>query len=229
MTKKAVTRGNRRGGVDRLVERAQRRPRSKLCALLFLVLVAAFGFSGVGAARSVLLAFAIAASVFLVAIAHMFAHSDIARIRTRARDEDEGRWGALWFGVGTSGVVLVALGLELHASQAGGVAEVVLAALSLLLSWLFMNTLFALHYAHAFYGDSARRAKLRALEFPGGEDPDYWDFAYFAIVIGMTFQVSDVQIADRSLRRIVLAHGLIAFFFNVVIIALSVNVVAGKA
>jgi uncharacterized membrane protein len=229
VAKKVGTRAKPRTVADRLVERAKRRPRSKLCALLFVVLFAAFGFSGAGLARAVLLAFAISAAVFLVAIAHMFAHSDIARMRARARDEDQGRWGALWFGVGTSGVVLVALGLELHANQAGGVSEVVLAALSLLLSWLFMNTLFSLHYAHGFYGDGGRSDKRKTLEFPGSEEPDYWDFAYFAIVIGMTFQVSDVQIADRRLRRVVLAHSLIAFFFNVVIIALSVNLVAGKA
>ena len=124
---------------------------------------------------------------------------------------------------------MVALGLEVHASKTGGVAGIVLAAASLLLSWLFMNTMFALHYAHAFYGDNQSRRRRGGLEFPGEKDPDYWDFAYFAIVVGMTFQVSDVQVTDRRMRRMVLVHGMVAFFFNVVIIALSVNVVAGRS
>jgi len=123
----------------------------------------------------------------------------------------------------------VALGLELHAADAGGVPEILLAASTLMLSWLFMNAMFAVHYAHIYYGDDMLADKCGGLQFPGNDDPDYWDFAYFAIVIGMTFQVSDVQITDRSLRRAVLIQSMIAFFFNVIIIAISVNVVAGKA
>ena len=64
------------------------------------------------------------------------------------------------------------------------------------------------------------------LDFPGGLSPDYWDFFYFALVLGMTFQVSDVQITSRKLRRLAAAHGLIGFLFNAVIIALTVNIAA---
>jgi len=208
---------------------ARRRPRLNFCTLLFVVLIGTGCAFGIEPARAILLAFVVAAIVFLGLIAYMFARADTASIRSRAREEDEGRWGALWSSVVVSGVMLVALGLELHASHAGGVFEIVLAATTLLLSWLFMNTMFAIHYAHAFYGDDANRRKRGGLDFPGEGDADYWDFVYFAFVIGMTFQVSDVQVSDRRLRRIVLMHGVIAFFFNVVIIALSVNVVAGKA
>jgi len=207
----------------------RRRPRFNACALLFVVLIGVCYACGVGPARAILLAFVAAAIAFVVLVADMFGRADAASIRSRAREEDQGRWGALWSSVGVSGVVLVALGLELHASQAGGVLEIALAATTLLLSWIFMNTMFAIHYAHAFYGDDANKRKRGGLEFPGEGDADYWDFVYFAFVIGMTFQVSDVQVSDRRMRRIVLAHGVIAFFFNVVIIALSVNVVAGKA
>jgi uncharacterized membrane protein len=91
-----------------------------------------------------------------------------------------------------------------------------------------MNTIFALHYAHFFYGDSddPTGAEARGLAFPGHAEPDYWDFLYFAFVIGMTFQVSDVQIEDHRLRRIALAHGVLAFFFNVVVLALTINIIA---
>ncbi len=102
-----------------------------------------------------------------------------------------------------------------------------LATCSLLLAWLFLNTIFAVHYAHEFYGDSG--GKHSGLDFPGTKEPDYWDFIYFAFVIGMTFQVSDVQISERKIRRVALVHALIAFFFNVIVIALSVNIVAGSA
>jgi uncharacterized membrane protein len=85
--------------------------------------------------------------------------------------------------------------------------------------------MFGLHYAHEYY----MKEKGAALAFPqGAGDPDYWDFMYFAFVLGMTFQVSDVQIVRARVRRIALVHGIIAFFFDVFILALSVNVVAGK-
>jgi uncharacterized membrane protein len=160
---------------------------------------------------------------------YLFARTgDSESIRTRARKEDPGRRVRLWSGVSVSIVTLVALGLELHAGKTGGLLDLVTCAVALLLSWLFMNTLFALHYAHQFYGDDAHRQRRGGLEFPGCDDPDYWDFVYFAIVVGMTFQVSDVQVTSRSIRRTVLVHGLVAFVFNMVIIALSVNVVAGR-
>ena len=85
--------------------------------------------------------------------------------------------------------------------------------------------MFALHYAHDYY--HAADTTATGLDFPGAEKPDYWDFMYFAFVIGMTFQVSDVQISRRIMRRVALLHSVIAFFFNVVIIAITVNIVAG--
>ncbi|NCT68138.1 MAG: DUF1345 domain-containing protein [Rhodanobacteraceae bacterium] len=214
-------------GAGRWFGRLGRRPRFNLAAGLFVILVSAFAVAGVGLARAVVFAFSIAATLFLAAIAQMFVRAETVSIRTRARQEDQGRWGILWTSVALSAVVLVALGLELHADRSAPFA-LALAGACLVLAWLFMNTMFALHYAHAYYGDDARQQPRGGLLFPGDPEPDYWDFAYFALVLGMTFQVSDVQITDRRLRRIALVHGLVAFFFNVVIIALSVNVVAGR-
>jgi uncharacterized membrane protein len=138
----------------------------------------------------------------------------------------------LWSAVALSAVVLVALATELKAAKGGGAPEVAIAAVSIVLSWLFVNTMFAVHYAHSYYGDSnhaAGDAQIDGLDFPGTKQPDYWDFVYFAIVLGMTFQVSDVQITSRPMRRTALMHSVIAFFFNVVIIAISVNIAAGQA
>ena len=209
----------------RHIRAMRHRPHFSTAAALFLVLSATLIGAGTGLARGMLLSFDAAALIFLAGVAWMFAHSPVATIRAHVAQQDAGRWGVLWSSVVVSSVAIVALGVELHASQTGGTTEVAVAAASLVLSWCFLNTMFALHYAHEYYMGSR---KDKALEFPGSEEPDYWDFMYFAFVLGMTFQVSDVDIRRSSVRRVALAHGIIAFFFDVFILALSVNVVAGK-
>jgi uncharacterized membrane protein len=104
--------------------------------------------------------------------------------------------------------------------------HVLLAVATVILSWLLMHTVFGLRYAHNFYGDSEERTARLGLEFPGESEPDYRDFTYFSFVIGMTCQVSDVQVKSRAMRRLVLVHGVISFAFNTVILALTVNVVS---
>ena len=209
----------------RRVRGVRRRPHFSAAAAIFLVLLATMIGGGFGFARGMLMAFDAAALIYLVTASYMFAHSDVATIRSRASWRDGGRWGVLWSSVAVAAVVPVALGVELRAASSGSIYEIAVAAVSLSLSWIFLNTMFALHYAHEFY---AHPAADKALAFPGTDQPDYWDFMYFSFVLGMTFQVSDVAIADRDIRRIALAHGIIAFFFNVIIVALSVNVVAGR-
>jgi uncharacterized membrane protein len=220
------TKNNRRRGVWRLIRHLRRRPRFSQSAAIFLALAGVLMAGGMRASRSLLLAFDVAAAVFLLTTVVMFSRVKPDLMRSLASEQDEGRWGFLWSGVVVSLVALVALSVELEASRNGGVIEIILAGSSLMLSWLFMNTVFALHYAHDFYRNETQDPA--ALKFPGTDEPDYWDFAYFATVIGMTFQVSDVQIIDRSIRHVALAHGIISFFFNVIIIALSVNAVAGR-
>jgi uncharacterized membrane protein len=86
--------------------------------------------------------------------------------------------------------------------------------------------MFALHYAHEFYGEDEGSAG--GLAFPGGDStPDYWDFVYFAFVVGMTSQVSDVAITSREIRRTVTAHGIVSFVFNVALLALTINIASG--
>jgi uncharacterized membrane protein len=206
--------------------RVRRYPRLSASAVILVVLVVAFVLIGMHPALSILLAFDIAAVLFLGATLHMIIHSNSSSMRQRARREDEGYWGFLLSSAAVAVVALIALAIELHGSKSGGMLEIVLATSSLLLAWMFFNTIFALHYAHEFYGDSG--GKNSGLDFPGTTEPDYWDFIYFAYVIGMTFQVSDVEISERRIRRVALAHAVIAFFFNVIIIALSVNVVASS-
>ena len=147
-------------------------------------------------------------------------------MRLHASAQQEGRWTVLAVSLLLALVILVALSLELRSARNGSLLQIALAATTVVLSWGFMNTMFALHYAHDYYNTADTAGA--GLDFPGTEKPDYWDFVYFAFVIGMTFQVSDVQISNRILRRVALLHSLIAFFFNVVIIAITVNIVAGS-
>jgi uncharacterized membrane protein len=98
---------------------------------------------------------------------------------------------------------------------------------AVVLGWILIHTVFSFRYAHLYYRDRDRNKHSdRGLVFPGGADPNYVDFAYFSFVLGMTFQVSDVQITDRSIRRLALAHALISFGYNTAILALVVNVVS---
>lgn len=199
-----------------------------LCGLLFVVAGGVAYVLGRSPSLALLLGFDAAALVFLVVTARAFGQASPASMRVHAKQQDVGRMGVLWSSVALSCMVMVALWVELRGeSNAGGVVNMLAAAATIVLSWLYMNMIFALHYAHGYYGH--RSGTHKGLDFPGTQEPDYWDFAYFALVLGMTFQVSDVQIVNRRLRRMAMTHGVIAFFFNVFIIAISVNVAAGRA
>ena len=103
-----------------------------------------------------------------------------------------------------------------------------LSVVALALSWLFIQTIFTFHYAHRYYHEEKlNEPDGPGLQFPGGLDPDYFDFLYYAHVVGMTSQVSDVQVTSREMRRLTLVHGVLSFGFNMLILALSINVVAG--
>lgn len=108
------------------------------------------------------------------------------------------------------------------------VLHIGLSVVALALSWLFIQTIFTFHYAHRYYHEEKlNEPDGPGLQFPGGLDPDYFDFLYYAHVVGMTSQVSDVQVTSREMRRLTLVHGVLSFGFNMLILALSINVVAG--
>jgi uncharacterized membrane protein len=178
-----------------------------------------------------LVAFDGGALTFLTAVWFMMAQATEDDVRRRAEIEDEGKYTVLGFGAAAAAAVLLAIVFELNATKTvqSPAPHIALAAATILLSWFFMNTIFALHYAHGYYGDadpSDEYKPIGGLDFPGQLQPDYWDFMYFAFCIGMTFQVSDVEIESPHLRRIVLAHSVMSFFFNVAVLALTVNIVA---
>lgn len=108
------------------------------------------------------------------------------------------------------------------------VITVLLSVAGMMLSWIMVHTIFTFHYGHMYYGDKKDDTPDNsALDFPGDHKPDYVDFVYFAFVIGMTFQVSDVSIHSRKIRRTALAHSLLAFALNTFVVALTINLVAG--
>lgn len=136
--------------------------------------------------------------------------------------------------VGASLVSLFAIVILLKSIKGSSKEEVagyvLLVITSVVVSWFFVHTIFALRYAHLYYDtddDHGHSKEVGGLEFPGEKSPDYLDFAYFSFVLGMTFQVSDVEISCRPMRRLALVHGLISFAFNTAIVALSINVISG--
>jgi uncharacterized membrane protein len=156
------------------------------------------------------------------------------RLRLRAQLEDASKWAILALMIAATLASLLSIGFVLHdaKNQTGWPAaqHMMLAGGTILLAWGFAHLLFAIHYAHIFYDQAATGGKdavAGGLAFPGEKNPDYWDFLYFSFVVGMTCQVSDVQVTGRLMRRLTLSHGIIAFLFNTVILALSINLLAG--
>jgi len=165
--------------------------------------------------------------LYVILAFEMMARANVHQIRRRAATQDEGAIVILVLTVATALASLLAIVALLGTSAVGAAQrrsiELILATITIVLSWAFIHTMFALHYAHEFYDQSG----VRGLAFPGGEEePDYWDFLYFSLVIGMTSQVSDVGITTKEIRRTVAAHGVVSFFFNAALLALTVNIAA---
>ncbi|QKJ33088.1 DUF1345 domain-containing protein [Mucilaginibacter mali] len=126
--------------------------------------------------------------------------------------------------------ILFLLKSDKNLSEAEITGHVVLSMVSVVVSWWLVHTIFTMRYAHMYYStdpDGDGKKPIGGLQFPNEDEPDYLDFVYFSFVLGTTFQVSDVEIAARPIRRLALVHGLIAFAFNTAILALSINVVSG--
>lgn len=172
-------------------------------------------------ATRLLVAWDIFTAIYLVLAYATVVSSGQEHIRRMAAIQDDGRF-----------IILVMTGLGAFASLAAILLELgvtprqapqlVLAVVTIVLTWSAIHTTFALHYAHDYY----RGNKAKGLAFPGDDKPDYWDFVYFSFVIGMTAQVSDVGITDKIIRRTATAHGIVSFVFNTALVALMVNIAA---
>jgi uncharacterized membrane protein len=161
---------------------------------------------------------------YLVTTAVMMAQSPASEIRGHAAIQDEGAVAIMLLTVTAALASLGAIFAELAAQgEQPTFWPYALAVGTVVLSWAFTHTVFALRYAHKFYGEGDH---ARGLKFPDDDKPDYLDFAYFSFVIGMTFQVSDVAITKKAIRRLVTCHSVLSFFFTTTIVALAVNIAA---
>lgn len=167
-------------------------------------------------------------ALYLVMVGILMMREDVEQIRRRACVEDEGRITMLVLTCAAALANIAAIIVELASVPDHGGArqpfQLALATATIFLSWVFTHVMFTLHYAHEFYDQNGGRGG--GLNFPGDEDPDYWDFVYFAFVIGMTCQVSDVGVSCRPIRRTAVAHGVVSFLFNTALLALTVNIAA---
>ena len=195
--------------------------------LLFLAVLAAgvaAGIPALGLERGVMAGFDGAASVFLVSLATLFRRGEASQMRAASRANDANRTFLLGFTALVTLVILVSVGAVV--SKANDAIAVTLVLVTLTLAWLFANVIYALHYAHLYYAE-LDGGDACGLDFPDTAEPDYWDFLYFSVTLGMAFATSDVKIATGRFRRIATGQTLAAFVFNLGVIAFAVGALGG--
>ena len=190
-----------------------------LAALIVAAPVAAYalGSRTLGAMAG----FDLAAILFLLLSAPLLGTREAATITKHAQANDANRHLLLALTAIVMTVLLIAIAAEAVGRTPQPFTRILIIA-TLIVAWLFSNSVYALHYAHLAYLKPG--AGCAGLEFPGTGAPDYWDFVYFAFTLGMTFQTSDVTISDARIRRVVTLHSLAAFFFNIGVLAFTINV-----
>jgi uncharacterized membrane protein len=214
---------------SRLIKPIKARPRLVIAVLLGGLLLLALQ-NGWRQATRVLFAWDCSTGLYLVLALSMMARSDVDRIRDRAAMQDEGQVVILGLTTITALVSLAGIMVELATAKPPGSQilrqPIALAGITVILSWAFLHTMYAIHYAHEYYSpDEGGRAE--GLEFPGHEPPDYWDFMYYSFVIGTACATADVDVISKGMRRTTALHCIVSFFFNTTILALTVNIGAG--
>jgi uncharacterized membrane protein len=171
------------------------------------------------------------AFIYIIASWIVFFTSTIEHITKKARVDDGGKFFVFFIVVFASFVSMITVSILVASKDSLGMEEAVYLPIiigGILLSWTLVHTTFCFHYAHLYYdNENGTNNNAEGLEFPKEKHPDYIDFAYFSFVIGMTFQVSDVEISARKIRRLALLHGLLAFILNTFVVALTINLIAG--
>ncbi|HTJ02937.1 MAG TPA: DUF1345 domain-containing protein [Methylovirgula sp.] len=176
------------------------------------------------------------ALIYFVLAGHMFITESHAKISRRADEQDEGRFVILIFAilaaVAAFGAIILELALVKDMKGLMKNLHILLAAGTIVSAWALIHLMFTLHYAHEFVIERAARGRKPAkscggLIFPGTDTPDYMDFLYFSYVIGVACQTADVEISSPEMRTIALVHGVLAFFFNSAVLALTINIAAG--
>ncbi|WOB79352.1 DUF1345 domain-containing protein [Brevundimonas nasdae] len=197
--------------------------------LLVLAAVAALAPASVGWPMRLAAGWDAGVATFLVAtFARIFRARSQEAMRRRAAELDQAGVMVLPLSMAAAVASVVVLVLAMVASDGKPtVGQAVFSVCTVGLSWLYVHIIFALHYAHGFYAPrDDGKGDQGGLIFPGEDDADYWDFLHFALIIGVANQTADVQISSRKLRGLATFHSLIAWFFNAVILALTVNLAA---
>ena len=204
------------------------RPRLVLATGLGLLAPAVLPASLPAPTRS-LLAWDLAAGLYVALAWTTMLRGSVEKMRSRARVEDDGAVAVLVLTLVAAVASVAAIVVELvgcrNLQASSQTPHLALAGATILISWCFVHTAFAIHYAHEYYVERGGPHR-QGLEFPGREPPDYADFLYFSFVIGTTSQTADVSIGSRTMRRLALLHGVVAFLFNTTLLALTVNIAA---
>ena len=180
----------------------------------------------------IMIAWAAFALSFIVTSWIVFFMRTTTEIREHSREEDGSRLYVLLLILLTSFASLFTVLLLMLSGTAKDTPQIIdipVAISGMLFSWVMVHTIFGFHYAHLYYANDTNDPTKHAegLEFPKEKKPDYIDFAYFSFVLGMTFQVSDVDITSRVIRRVALFHGMLSFALNTFVVALTINLIAG--
>lgn len=200
-------------------------PRFLLFILLVLISVPAASLY-MKLEEAVVFGFNIAALAFIAASLPLWLEDRPEQARQRGARDDGGRVILLIVSVAVLAAVVAALARMIQTREAVTMPDLLQVVATLLLAWLFVNLIYAHHYGHLYY-DQVELGDAGGLVFPGTQEPVFADFCYFAFCIGMTSAVSDVNIESARMRRVTTVHALLAFVFNLGIMALVINVLSG--
>jgi uncharacterized membrane protein len=169
-----------------------------------------------------------AAACFLCSVWFVVLSKDARETAAAARAEDSSRAASDAFLIGASLASLVSVGFVLvDAAGRTGLLKgllIGLAVVSVVAAWATVHSVFLLRYTRLYYADP-----IGGIDFHADDQPDYRDFAYVALTIGMTFQVSDTDLTAKRIRRSALEHALLSFVFGAVILGITINIVGALA
>ncbi len=211
------------------------RPRLFICFMVALMIALMLPWDWRHVTRA-LIAWNVGAGLYVLLVGLMMSGATHENIRKRAQVEDEGQFTILTLAIiaalASIGAIVAELAIVKELAGVQKTLHILLAAVTIISSFAFIHVMFALHYAHEYYAQWRQDLKKPegqrgGLAFPATDCPDYIDFLYFSFVIGVASQTADVATTGRTMRFIVLVHGILSFFFNTTVLALTINIAAG--